>query len=323
MNKLFNKKINSLLKLEDTFNSISTFIDESLKEFKDDVNYEEVKELILDIYNITKTLEYIDSKKEENSILENTLSMYEYDFQDEQIEVFKELIKYDKSCIMNDKRVFYRLTILLEKIFSHLEALNNLSELEQIDCAIQRGIAKTKHPKVIEAITPKIKTLKDYQLINNTPSSQTALNIYNEFNSNPLEISAMYYVLNYIDKDTFLEKNKEKIDTLYNQRNFLNSASKLEDTQIFRSCQISSFILYKKGVLADITLNLNKHIPYTTLAKCINNLLNSFFDYMFNSNLSKKHIEKQVQTRDFFNGLEILEYRTKSNYKKHPIFENI
>jgi len=108
-----------------------------------------------------------------------------------------------------------------------------------------------------------------------------------------------------------------------NQATYLNSATKLEDTHIFKSCQIYSFSMYKDESLYNKAFQLEENIQNKDLVKYINILMNSFFDYEFESNLNTNHLKKEIQLKDTFNDLEILEFRTKRNYKEHPIFKNL
>lgn len=328
MNKLSTEKIfqefyDEVKKTNNIEQAFTNFIENELKAFDGEIDYSEYKELIFKQFKITQTLHLINSKKEIDNTLINTLSQYNYDFIDEQIEIFNKLIEFDKACIIDEKKVFYRLTTLLNKIFEHLEALKKWHKINKSENILERGIARTSHPIVKDAITPRIKTIKNNLELNPIKSNEIMLDIYKKFESNPLEISMMYASLEYLKKENFLIENKEGIETLYNQQIYLNSAKIIEDYHIFDSCKIYSYLFYKEKTLMDLNLQLNKNIPHKTLANYINILTESFFDYEFSSNLTKNHIEKEVQLKSPFYNLQILEYRTKKNYQEYPIFEDI
>lgn len=321
--RIFQEFYNEIKKTNNIEQAFTNFIENELKEFDGEIDYSEYKKLIFEQFKITQTLHLINSKKEIDNTLLNTLSQYNYNFINEQIEIFNKLIEFDKACIINEKKIFYRLTVLLNKIFEHLEALEIWNQLNESENILEKGIARTPHPIVKDAITPRIKTIKNNLELNPIKSNEIMLDIYEKFESNPLEISTMYASLQHLKKENFLIENKEGIETLYNQQTYLNSAKIIEDYHIFDSCKIYSYLFYKENTLINSSLQLCKNIPHKTLADYINILIESFFDYQYSSNLTKNHIEKDVQLKSPFYNLEILEFRTKRNYKEHPIFENL
>lgn len=316
----FNNEAKKTNNLEQAFKN---YIESELKEFDGEIDYSELKESIFEQFKTSQTLHLLNSKKEIDNTLINTLSQYSYVFLDEQIEIFHKLIEFDKACIIDEKKVFYRLTTLLNKIFEHMEALKKWHKINQSENILEKGIARTSHPIVKDAIKPRIKTIKNNLELNPIKSNEIMLDIYEKFESNPLEISTMYVSLQHLKKENFLIENKEGIETLYNQQTYLNSAKIIEDYHIFDSCKIYSYLFYKEKTLIDLGLQLNKNIPHKTLANYINILTESFFDYEFSSNLTKNHIEKEVQLKSPFYNLEILEYRTKKNHQNYPIFEDM
>ncbi|WP_121627789.1 hypothetical protein [Poseidonibacter antarcticus] len=311
------------IKTKDIEKVVEIFFDNQIKELEGEIDFSKLKTIVFSQIKASKTLTQVQDKKEEKEILSSTLNQFDYKFQDEQIKVFKELIKYDKSIIYDKYKIFYRLNILLVKIFEHLYTLEVLNNLEYEEDIKKKGIAKTSHPIVKDAIIPRIKTFKDYQQFNDSKESKLMINLYEDFLKNPLEIRAMYQSINSIPKPTFIGEEKELVDTILKQETYLNSATKLQDTHIFKSCQIHSFSIYKDINLINKSLNINDTIQDKNLVKYINILMNSFFDYEFESNLNASHLKKEIQLKDTFNDLEILEFRTKRNYKEHPIFKEL
>lgn len=302
--------------------AVQIYFDNQIKEFEGEIDFSELKTILLSKIKATKTLAYIQDKNEAQKVLQNTLKQFDYEFKEEQIEVFKELIKYDKSIIYDEDKIFYRLNILLLKIFEHLDSLLVLNELEDEDDIIKKGIAKTTHPIVKDAITPRIKTFKDYQKFNDSKESKLMVNLYEDFLENPLKIRVIYQGIK-IGTPTFIGEEKDLINTLFNQEIYLNSATKLEDTHIFKSCQIYSFSYYKDDNLINKSLELNENIKNKNLIKCVNTLMESFFEYEYESNINASHLKKEIQLKDTFNNLEIIEFRTKRNKKEHPIFKDL
>lgn len=321
--KVIQEIYNLYMKTKDIDKAVEIYLEDEIKEFEGIIDFTELKNLLYSQLKASKTLHLLENKVDIEQTLINTLKQYKYEFKDEQIEIFKKLITYDKAIIYDEDKIFYRLNILIILIFQHLESLNELNNLEEEKDIVKRGIVKTIHPIVKNAIIPRIKTFKDYQKFNDSRESKLMINLYNDYLDNPLEIRAMYNGINLNGKEAFIGKEKELINTLFEQETYLNSATKLEDIHIFRSCQICSFSIYKENHLINKALQLSNFIPINKLAKYINILMDSFFDYEFESKLNKSHIEKEIQTKDYFNDIEIVEFRTKRNYKENPIFENL
>lgn len=323
ISNIFQDVLNLYIETKDIEKAVQIYFENETKEIEGIIDFSDFKVSVLSQVKASKTLQYVDDKNELQHILFNTLNQFDYQFKDEQIEIFKELIKYDKSIIYDEDKIFYRLNILLIKIFEHLEALNRLNDLENESGIVKRGIVKTTHPIIKDAINPRIKTFKDYQQFNDSKESKLMVNLYNDYLENPLEVRAMYQGLNSTGIDSFIGEEKELVNTLFQQQEYLNSATKIEDTHIFRSAQIYSFSFYKENDLTNKALQLKETIKSKNLVNYMNILMESFFDYEFKSKLNTTHINKEIQMKDNFNNLDILEFRTKRNRKEHPIFEEL
>lgn len=320
--KVFQEILNLYIETKDIEKAVEIYFDNQIKEFEGKIDFSELKKNILTQAKASKTLTEVQDKNEEKEILSKTINQFNYKFEAEQIKVFKELVKFDKSIIYDEDKIFYRLNLLLTKIFEHLISLEVLNNLEYEEDILKKGIAKTSHPIVKDAVTPRLKTLKDYQQLNDSKESKLMVNLYNNFLKDPLEIRAMYSGIK-VGSPKFIGENKELLQTISNQETYLNSATRLEDTHIFKSCQIHSFSMYKDTNLINKALQLEENIQNKDLVKYINILMNSFFDYEFESNLNTSHLKKEIQLKDTFNNLEVFEFRTKRNYKEHPIFKEL
>jgi len=307
INQLATKLLKEIKANNDIKQSLHRIFISELGDFSNNLHIDKIINKIF----IQNSLHSITDKKEIEATLSNTLSNYNYQFQNEQIHIFKELIKYDYACMNDDKKIFYKLELLLTNIFSHLESLDKLYALENKELH-EKGIAKTPHPIIKDAITPRQKHIKESIKYNPTKSNELQLKIYNEFKNNPLEINLMYTIISQFGKEVFKNIDNEILDTLFNQEVYLNSATKLEDYHIYTSCQISSFSIYKQDKISN-----------EKLANYIDTLLKIFFDDMFKKPLKRQHISKQIQVKSSFNATFIYEYQTKKNYKEHPIFQNV
>lgn len=309
--KLFYNLIDEIKQVQDLNQFIKNIFQEDINELSKIIDIEAILSNFLNEILITQSLYSVTNETEIKNTLENTLSNFDYDFANEQKEIFKDLVKYDQAYTCKNQTIFYKLNILLETIFAHLETLEKLNVLEDKEIH-ERGIAKTSHPTVKNAITPRQKHINESILYNPTLSNELQKRIYDEFEENSFEIDMMYFVINQFGKDVFKNISKENLDTLFNQSTYLNSAVKLEDVHIYTSCQISSFSIYKYD-----------KISKEKLANYIDTLLKIFFDDMFQKPLTRQHISKPIQVKSSFNATFIYEYQNKKNYKEHPLFKNV
>ena len=302
INELFTEVLKDLAVTNDLKQSLKNIFINQVGDFSNNLHIDK----IIDKFFIKLNLHQITNKEEIEDTLNNTLSNYNYQFQTEQIEIFKELIKYDYACVSDDKKIFYKLDLLLANISSHLETLDRLYELEDKELH-EKGIAKTPHPIIKDALTPRIKHIEESIKYNPTKSNELQLKIYNEFKDNPKEINIMFTIISLFGKEVFKNIDSEILDTLFNQSIFLNCATKLEDYHIYTSSQITSFSIYKQDKISN-----------EKLANYIDELLKVFFDEVFNKPLTRKHISKPVQIKGSLNSTFIYEYQTKKNQKEPP-----
>ncbi|UTJ07881.1 hypothetical protein [Arcobacter roscoffensis] len=313
---------NELKKTKDMESAFINYLENMIKEFENEIDFSSFLNNMIKEFKITQTICIIKNDKQREKVFTNTLNQYNHNFKEQESEVLKELALFDKQCIINEKKVLYRLTILLNKIFEHLDALKILNNLEEEKDFIKKGIAKTTHPIVKDAITPRLKTFKEYQNFNDSKESNLMVTLYEDFLNQPLDIRVMYQGIN-IGNPKFIGDERKLVNVILNQQTYLNSATKLEDTHIFKSCQIYCISFYKNNTFISNSLNLKETIKDKSLIEYINTLMDSFFDYEFKSNLNVNHLKKETQLKDTFNNLEILEFRTKRNYKQHPIFKDL
>lgn len=317
-NKLSIKLLNQLSQSPQSKNrlveTINEIIDNECKDIKDIVNEEVIQELkkyVKDEYNLFASKKLAQSKQEKYEAIKNTLSQFSFKYSYAQIKQIIYLITLDKIVTMDNKPVFYKLYLLLTTITQHIEALHHYNNLDNAPIE-NKGIARTPHPKVKNAIKPRIKHNSEALKYNNTPSNQTQLKLYDEFEKNPNEIMLMYFGNNIFGKDVYDNKNSELINTIFNHQAFLNSGVKLEDYHIFTSCQISTINIYKKNSLPNIQLQLFDKINYKKLANTFNSLTKVFFDDLFTKNITTKSFTKPNEIKTYFNNTPILQYTTKA-----------
>ena len=295
---------------------------QQLKELETFIDISYLEEIIKEQVKLFNSAYSSNDRLEKKEALRNTLSFIEIDLTLTQLKIFYKLIEFDKIVYLEGTKIFLKLFYLIYILFIHDESLEKLYDLEN-KLLNEKGIAKTSHPIVNDAIVPRIKNLNENLKYNPIRSNKIQAKIYKEFQENPLEIDAMYSVINQFDKSIFKNENSEVLNTIYNQRTYLNSAVKLEDYHIYTSCQILCFSMYRKNSLVNYDLKIKKRISNNKIAFYIDTIVKSFFHDVFDKPLTRHHINKPIQVKCYFNDFPIHEYRTKTNYKPNPIFENV
>lgn len=210
-------------------------------------------------------------KPTKNIELTKMLNHYELVFENETINIFQELISLNKNYLG------------LINIFLFIVAIHK------------------------EAIKPKIKYFKDGLENNNIEANRFGLNIYKEFEKDSL---GLILALQILDINLIKDIDKSTIDTLNNQKEFLNSHEKIEDYHIFKSIQLYAIQLVK-----------NTHFTDNQITQYVNTIINDIFkDTLFESNLTNSHIKKTIQYKCQFYDLPLLEFQTATNKKIFPLF---
>lgn len=297
----------------DLDNRIRLYIEEQAKDIKESVDIEPIIQEALYYIKNASNVKPISIDDDPNQILNDTLNLcYVHKFESElALESFKELAKYDKVFHSDQGKHFHKIYQMLSIMVQYKELIENLEKLED-ESVHNRGIAKTKYENVSEAIQPNLHHYEKALEFNDIEENKLAYNIAQAFNSNPREVNA---VLETFDSNLIKDLTLSQKKTFENQNTFYNSSEKLEDTHLFRSCQITCINLFKKQQpFAIIEAPTNEK-----LANYINHIFNDFFD-MYESKLNRNHINKLIQTKTYFLNIEIFEYQTAKNKKEHPIF---
>jgi hypothetical protein len=278
---------------EETFNNIISQMLDNLND--DEMDKEQLKTLSLEILEVQSS--FIQSSNKSN--LTEILNQYNHQFEDETIQIFQELISLNKIYL-------YHINLFLLMVSLHKESLSILEQLENESVHI-RGIAKTKHPIVKDAIKPKMKYFRDSLENNNIEANKIGLNIYKEFENDSLGLTL---ALQLFDSNLMPQMDKSTIDTLKNQKEFLNSNEKIEDYHIFKSIQLYAIQLVK-----------NTHFTDNQITQYVNTIINDIFkDTVFESNFTNSHIKKTIQYKCQFYALPLLEFQTATNKKTFPLF---
>ncbi len=323
LNEIINKLINEYSKTNDMKKALTNILESELKDLEDKIDMSELTEIVNTLYDNAINAYTPNTKQERKEAFINTLSIFDFPYSFSQIKILYKLTIYDKITPMKDIPVFYKLYYLLQMIFNHKLALEYYESLED-ESVLKRGIARTKHPKVSEAVEPRYERIAENYEYNPTKSNETQLEIFNQFKDDPLQTNTMLHMVSLFDKNCFKTNNTDALDTVFNQGTFLNSSEKIEDYQIYKSSLISSFLIYKKGSLQNMELSITKHPSNKELANYMNILNQEFFDELFTFKLNRHHINKPIQLRtNLFHTVSIYEFVTDTNKKENPIFKNV
>lgn len=295
-------------------NVIKKIFEDYLKEMKDEVDIEPIIQNALEQIKLDSSVKPIAENENSNEILKNTINLcYVHKFEPQlALESFKELAKYDNILHSTQGKYFHKIYQMLEIMVQYRELIEKLEQLEG-ETVHKRGIAKTKYEEIEEAIIPNLNHYEKALEFNDINENRLANNIAQSFNSSPREINA---ALETFDVNLIKNINKSQLETFKNQNTFYNSSEKLDEIHLYKSCQITCFSLFKKNPLTQTF----KSPTNEKLANYINNIFNDFFD-MYESKLNRNHINKPIQTKTYFQGIEIFEYQTPKNIKEHPLFK--
>ena len=123
------------------------------------------------------------------------------------------------------------------------------------------------------------------------------------------------------DKSIYKNIDVALLNTLFTSRKLLNSSCSIKDIDDFyQSIQIYILRMYYKNSFIDKCLGIKKKLSHSKIANNINIILEHMFG-MSNSNLTYTRFNQKVQLKTHFDDLEIYEFRTKRNFKKHPFLD--
>lgn len=292
---------------------IQKFLEDECIELKDEIDTKTaLKPILDDIMLILSTREQSEDDNVEE-ILVNTLTLCPFIFESQlALESLAELAKYGKILNTEEYEINYTIYQMLDIMIKYKELIEELDKLEN-ESIHKRGIAKTTYEDVQEAIKPNVNHYEKAYEINDIEENKIAKNIANSFKENPYETN---FALESTNIDLMKNITESEKQTFNNQRVFYNSAETLENTHLYKSCQIAVIYMFKKSPKFGIL----KAPTNEKLANCINNIFNEYFD-MYTSNINRNHISKRIQIKTKFKGFDIFEFSTPKNIKKHPFIK--
>lgn len=320
--ELQNDLINKISKKEEPRKIIIDCIDKFSYDVKDEMDIPYLKELALEIFDTYKTAYFPKNEKEVEEAYSNTLSDYIFYNMDNNLnDLFWKLAQYDKIIIIDDKKYLFKLSGLLYILNNHYEKLEKYKELYYCDDLIERGTALSTNPKVEDFITPRIKSVKEILKIDkHNKSNNLLLNILVDYQNNPLEMDYCLKQVSSFDKSLFKNINHVLLNTLFSTRGLLNSACSIDEDDIYESARIYIIKTYWKDSHIDKCLNIKNKLSHSKIATYTNEILEKVFN-MPNSNIKYYRVKQDIQLNTNFEDLELYQFRTNKNYKKHPFLE--
>ncbi|MDO9182783.1 MAG: hypothetical protein Q7U04_10255 [Bacteriovorax sp.] len=236
---------------------------------------------------------------------------------------FRELAKSDKLLKVNDIPICVKLNLLIDILDEHKNAMIEHKKLS-LCSALVGGIATYPNNNISELIIPRKKALDEALYLNNDDhATLLTKKIISEFQADSYGIDFSLNALQFIGKESINYKlvAKYKIDIAFNIRNFLNASLPLKENDFFKSAQILSISLYKKYNFIDGIMNLKKKLSQAKVLNAINIIMEHCLG-MPKSSIDNTYFLKPAQLKSNFFDTAIYEFRTESNLKLHPVFEN-
>lgn len=271
------------------------------------------------------------------------LHTYNYSTQDELEEAFLNTINYknidksntilvdalrtlansDKLLKIGDMSICAKLNLLINVLDEHKDAMIEHKKLS-LCSALIGGIATYPNSNIFELIIPRQKALDEALYLNNDDSATSLTKkIISEFQYDSYSIDFSLNALQFIGKESINYElvAKYKIDIAFNIRSFLNASLPLKENDFFKSAQIFSISLYKKYNFIDAIMNLKKKLSQAKILNAINIIMEHYIG-MPKSSIDNTYFLRPVQLKSNFFSTAIYEFRTESNLKLHPVFEN-
>lgn len=293
------------------------------KEFNCEVDFSFLFEL-LDEYNMYRlnTYDYLNAEKLEEAFI-NTLKTSNVDLSNSiLINAFRTLAKSDKLMKVNDIVVCAKLDLLISILNDYKNRIFEHKQLS-LSSALTGGIATYPNNNITELITPRKRALDEALYLNsNDKATRSTKNILNEFQDDPYSIDFSLNALQFLGKDSVNYElvAKYKVELLFNIRNFLNASLPLKENDFFKSAQISLISLYRKNSLINKVIGLRSKLSNSKILHATNIIMEHYLS-MPRSSADNTYFAKPVQLKSYFFSTPIYEFRTESNLKLHPVFE--
>lgn len=307
---------------------VENIVDELVESIKKESNNEVDVSFIydsLDEINTYRLNTYDYSNKDE--LEEAFLNTINYNNIDKSntilVDAFRTLAYSDKLLKINDMSICAKLNLLINVLDEHKDAVIEHKKLS-LCSALIGGIATYSNSNIYELIIPRKKALDEALYLNNDDSATLLTKkIISEFQDDSYNVDFSLNALQFIGKDSINYElvSKNKIDIVFNIRNFLNASLPLKENDFFKSAQILSVSLYKKHSFIDSIMSLKEKLSQSKVLTALNIIMEHYLG-MPKSSIDNTYFLRPVQLKSNFFDTAIYEFRTESNIKLHPVFEN-
>lgn len=233
------------------------------------------------------------------------------------------LIKYDKIFYSENVPFFSQLFLALYYIYEHKKKLELLNTLKCEESLLKRSIAGAKSKNIHEVISPRLNTFHEAFELTQCENIQKFQKLYKDFQDKPLMMDIMLREINRIPQEAIQNSEflslQEKL--FIPSRSFLNSSeTRLEPDDIFESLAISLFFIYRSNSYWNKLMQNSEVLSASRITKSVNTILEHILE-MNNANFNYSHVMRETQEKASLFDLPLYEFRTKKNYKQHPVFE--
>lgn len=319
------EKITQKLKSGSTVeNIIDDMVVSINKEFNNEIDVSFIYDS-LNAFNMYRFDTYNYSTQDElEEAFENTLDIANIDRSNTiLVDALKTLTKSDKLLKVDDMSICAKLNLLFNILDEHKCAMIEHKRLS-LCTALIGGIATYPNSNIIELIIPRKKALDEALYLNNNDNATLITKkIISEFQADSYGIDFSLNALQFIGKESINYElvAKYKIDIAFNIRNFLNASLPLKENDFFKSAQILSTSLYKKYSFIDAIMSLKKKLSQSKVLTALNIIMEHYMGIP-KSSIDNTYFIRPIQLKSNFFDIAIYEFRTESNIKLHPVFEN-
>lgn len=303
---------------------IDDMVDSINEEFNSEIDVSFIYDALneLNIYRLD-TYDYSNMNELEEAFI-NTIDIANIDKSNTiLIDAFRVLAKSDKLLKVNDIPICAKLNLLVNVLDEHKYAMIEHKRLS-LCTALIGGIATYSNSNIIELIIPRKKALDEVLYLNNNDNATLITKkIISEFQADSYSIDFSLNALQFIGKESINYElvAKYKIDIAFNIRNFLNASLPLKENDFFKSAQILSTSLYKKYSFIDAIMSLKKKLSQSKVLTALNIIMEHYMG-IHKSSIDNTYFIRSIQLKSNFFDIAIYEFRTESNIKLHPVFEN-
>jgi hypothetical protein len=258
-----------------------------------------------------------------NEVLTNTLNQFNYMLNPEYEIFFDDLLQFienDNYFIYDENKYSKTLYLILNTINYHNNLVSDFKSIQNNNNLKlkEKGTAFSSNRDATEVTIPiqnDINTVK--KILENNIEVNGISKILEAFNNSPYETITILKTMNEdISKYLKDDLDKQCLEIILKIKKVLNSSQGLKKEDFIHSMKfaILSFIPYSK----------EKNYGFSSKDK-LKDFINNLLELLVNINYIKidsRDFNQIIQIKDYYKDNPIFEKITKTNYKKHPIFDN-